>query len=59
MFLNPRPPPVILYYCIKSLRSVKEEAKEKKVSHLQDALQLLNEADLLRYRVGKCGLGKR
>ena len=26
---------------------------------LRDAFKLINEADLLRDRVGKCGLGKR
>ncbi|BDT63686.1 MULTISPECIES: hypothetical protein [unclassified Streptococcus] len=30
----------------------------QKASQLQDALQLLNEADLLRYRVGECEPGK-
>lgn len=31
----------------------------KKASHLRDALNLLNEADLLKYRVSKCELGKK
>jgi len=33
--------------------------EEKKASQLRDALNLINEADLLGYKVGKCGLGKR
>lgn len=31
----------------------------KKASHLRDAFKLINEADFLRDRVGKCVLGKR
>lgn len=28
MFLNHKPPPLILYYCIKSWQSVKKEADD-------------------------------
>lgn len=61
MFLNHSPPPLILYYCIKRWQSVKEGTDElrRKTSHLRDALNLLNETDLLRDRVGKCELGKK
>ncbi|AMH87903.1 hypothetical protein AXK38_00645 [Streptococcus mitis] len=61
MFLNHNPPPLILYYCIKSGPNVKEEAEEprRKTSHLRDALNLLSETDLPKYRANKCGLGKK
>lgn len=35
MFLNHDPPPLILYYCIKSWQSVKEEADALRIKTIQ------------------------